>query len=241
MPSNGIKPIIIGFGFKAKRGKDTAVHAIINARGGEYDIRSYAFADALRKEVHESCVEEWKNVHPNDYVFDADPIDVVSVVCSKLGLPVDRNAVREPGYCFTKQRELYQWWGTEYRRKQNPFYWVNALRKTIEKEDPQIALISDIRFRNEISYIHSFEGYTVKVDRENYKETLSSSQSSHLSETELDNVPLKIWDYEMVTQNGDLEGAKQLAVKTFDKIIDSLKCPEMDAMLEYQKLIGATT
>ena len=48
--------LIIAFGHKAENGKDTAVQAIIEARDknlgrGEYTIKRYGFADALKAEV----------------------------------------------------------------------------------------------------------------------------------------------------------------------------------------------
>src|SRR5271156_4899474 len=52
------KMLLIGFGYKARRGKDTAISAILEARSHLRDIRRYAFADALRDEVHAAMREE---------------------------------------------------------------------------------------------------------------------------------------------------------------------------------------
>ena len=41
----------IGFGYRARSGKDTAVAEIIKQRSKVYDIRKYSFADALRPKL----------------------------------------------------------------------------------------------------------------------------------------------------------------------------------------------
>jgi hypothetical protein len=236
--------VIIGLGYKAKMGKDTAVNAILEARGGQYDIRRYAFADTLREEVDAAMFDNW--VHHSEkngeIVFDApSPLRLAENLCDKVGVPFDPNAQIEPGYPFTKQRALYQWWGTEYRRAADPFYWLNKLRARIERDRPKIALITDVRFRNEVTYIRSFEGYTVKVERAGYDNGLTSSQTKHVSEVELDSAPADIWTHNLVTQEGDIEGAKRAAVELFDGIMTSLTFPLMDQILAHPEAYGAVT
>lgn len=231
-----VKPtVIIGFGYKARRGKDTAVQAIMEGRGGEYDIRRYAFGDALREEVIEAA---------KDYPFDPNgwapsPLAVAKWLCDKYRVAFDPTAHVEPGYPFTKQRALYQWWGTEYRRAKDPFYWVRKLRERIDRERPKFALITDVRFRNELSYIRSMEGYTVRVERAGYEETMTSTQTKHVSEVGLDSAPESVWTHNLITQEGDLVGAKLQAVSMFDSIVESLSFPLIDQILAQPQAFGA--
>lgn len=43
--------VIIGFGNKCRSGKDTAISTIISERGHLFNIKRYAFADALKEEI----------------------------------------------------------------------------------------------------------------------------------------------------------------------------------------------
>jgi hypothetical protein len=226
-------PVIIGFGFKAKRGKDTAVDSIIESRGGQYDIRRYAFADALREEVEGAAFDRWVQDYPNvpyNTALKTSPLAVAHNLCLSLGLPFDDAAVVEPSYPLTKQRALYQWFGTEHRRSKDPFYWVRKLRTRIESDNPKFALISDVRFRNELAYIRSVEGYTVKVDRPSHEDTLTSGQQSHASEVELDSAPADVWTHTLYNM-GTLEDFKLRAVGLFDEIVASLSFPLIDELL----------
>ena len=62
--------VIIGFGHKMRSGKDTAVAAIIRERGSKFDIRRYAFADALKEEVagreFELCMKHGVQYDPDN-------------------------------------------------------------------------------------------------------------------------------------------------------------------------------
>ena len=64
--------LLIGFGHRARQGKSTAVTAMLNAPflSLEVNIRAYAFADALKREVRRACatfggqfalIEAWKD------------------------------------------------------------------------------------------------------------------------------------------------------------------------------------
>lgn len=135
--------LIIGFGHKARQGKNTAALAVLNALPLDKSARMFAYADALRKEVQQAD-------------FEAGGVRelIERMDCPKLVVP-------ECG----KQRTLYQWWGTDYRRAQDPDYWVKRLLETLEREQPDIALITDVRFPNEADAIHAAGGYLVQVVR----------------------------------------------------------------------------
>jgi hypothetical protein len=227
-----IDSVVIGFGFRARSGKDTAVAEIIKQRGlvngssgydvrkwapaelqdaqkERYDIRRYAFADALKREVNAAAIAAggMENMFlPNrrfamckgyymafpDWV-QYDPANPMDDPMSPLG----------------KQRSLLQFWGAEYRRAQDPDYWVRQLANTIELEKPQIALISDVRFPNELEFVRKY-GEAVRVDR------AGLPPSTHASETAL--ADTEDWSI-ILENNGTLEEFKEGAVTAFDELM----------------------
>jgi hypothetical protein len=223
--------VVIGFGHRARSGKDTAVAEIIKQRGmkmpsGEmhegtpdsfigrgsgyngFDIRKYSFADALCAEVTAAML----SAGGMDKLFKTDLF--VQKNGNFVTLPqwvldgYEVNPEVNELYPFGKQRTLLQWWGTEYRRSIDPNYWVKQLAERIEKENPAYALIADMRFPNEMAYVKQ-HGFAVLVDRPGLP------PSTHASETALDNV--EGWDY-ILDNSGSLEKLLEGAVTLFDDI-----------------------
>jgi deoxynucleotide monophosphate kinase-like protein len=114
-------------------------------------------------------------------------------------------------YPFGKHRTLYQWWGTEYRRSIDADYWVRQLAQSIELDKPQIALIDDMRFPNEMAWIKQY-GETVRVDRDGLP------PSTHASETALADTSPEDWSI-VLENNGTLEEFKEGAVTVFDELL----------------------
>ena len=189
----------MGFGHKARQGKDVACQTIVEAFKDRYDIRHYSFGNELKKEVNGLDQFEW---------------------CLKLGVQYDINPPMNDPLCQTrhgKQGPLLQKYGTEYRRAQDNFYWVKKLRAMLEAEQPQIALISDVRFPNEMMFCKAFGGFTVKVSRYGYTDL--SRDPNHISETALDNAK---FDYEIQVLDGELDQLKKDAVTVMGLIISSM-------------------
>jgi len=74
-------------------------------------------------------------------------------------------------------REFMQFLGTDVMRKMYKDIWVNSLMKKIEEDNPKIALISDVRFDNEIKKIKDELGIVIGLKRDIYK-----SKDKHSSE-----------------------------------------------------------
>lgn len=211
-----METLILSFGYKARRGKGTAVQTIIAARGGQYDIREYSFAHALKLEVNQAAEAHggmlglftaMASQLPNNVQYDPQP-DMTDPLCP-LG----------------KQRALLQWWGTEFRRRQDPFYWVKKLRNQIRDEQPRVGLIGDMRFLNEFAWVkQNQDNRVIRLDRVGFEESqlITSTQSKHQSECELDAIPAKGWDYILAVADGDVEGLKRDAVFIFDHVVESL-------------------
>jgi hypothetical protein len=230
------KTVIIALGYKARHGKDEAVKSIVAARSGKYDVRRYAFADVLKEEVNAAAqaaggmlelfkqggVTEGEGLDKN---FEPFPSWVI----------YDTDADMTDPLCpLGKQRTLLQWWGTEYRRDQDSYYWVKLLQKKLEEEKPTVALISDLRFPNEVSWVNANKGYVVRVDRIGYK----PSVLGHQSEEQLNWMADEDWHYILQVADGDIEELKRDAVVIFDHVIENLTPPDLSEIERFVAIPG---
>ncbi len=188
-------PILIGLGHKARNGKDTVASHIKNTFGEKYNIELTSFGKLLKDEVNE--------------------VDQLAF-CMEMGIPYNFEIDMSDPLCQTKhgkQAPLQQWWGTEYRRKQNPFYWVNKAEEIYQNSTADFLIFSDVRFKNEHLWITSKRGYKVKVVREGFVD--KTRDPNHLSEIDLDYAS---WDYEIHRGEGELAGLKEDSLEVFDLI-----------------------
>jgi hypothetical protein len=92
---------------------------------------------------------------------------------------------------------------------------VRKLQERLKKEKPQIALIADVRFPNEMKWIKDNHGECVRVDRPDLPPL---TKDSHYSELALANVPDEDWTRILVNNRG-LEHFKANAVDAFDTLM----------------------
>jgi len=202
--------MVVGFGAKARQGKNTAVSTIFDAYRHQYKIFVAGFGDALKEEV---------NALPDQYE-----------ACLRLGVAYDFNPDLTDPLCASKhgkQSKLLQAWG-QLRRQENPFYWVNKVRDKILAAQPQIVLIHDVRFRNEFYFVKSVGGYCVRVRRQGFVDL--SRDPNHISETDLDNAP---FDVDINVLDGELDQLKRDAITVFDLLIqhETPVIPEMEGVV----------
>lgn len=198
-----IQSVIIGFGHRMRVGKDTACQAILRERSGQYNIQQCSFAKALKQEVTEAAGASggmqnlfYTAFFPDWVKFDSDaPMD-------DLDCPLG------------KQRLLLQYWGV-WRREEDPDYWVKQVAEQIAKDKPDIALISDMRFENEMALVQRY-GEAVRIDRPSVR-----SPNSHISEEALASVPDDKWDA-VLTNDCDLETFRKRAVTMFDVLMNTV-------------------
>lgn len=203
-----MKTIIIGVGVRARSGKDTIVKHLIETYNNKYDMRRYAFGDALKEELYDVLLDPlhkyWEMT--GEYFTLPHPAVRFATRQEKLAWIEENRSVLVP------HMQLY---GTEFTRARDPFYWVRALDKRLKKEEPQFALISDVRFRNEFLYAKAHKGFTVKCVRLGF--TDPSRDANHASETELDNA---MFDWTIEVQDGAVEELCQDAVTVFESILE---------------------
>ncbi len=78
-------------------------------------------------------------------------------------------------------REVLQCVGTDFFRKIYKNIWVDACLRQIQEDGSELALISDVRFKNEISSIQNQSGFVVGLKRNPVK-----SRDKHSSETAIE-------------------------------------------------------
>jgi hypothetical protein len=231
--------IIIGLGHKKRRGKDTLAQFWMKARGKSVRIKRYAFADALKQEVSEAIVNIMINHNGGKPYTDAEnflvkiqrrigreqrivdrylknPQCAVELLCDWASVPYDPNPPMDPPMddplCpYGKQRALLQWWGSEYRRAQDPDYWVRKLEDTLIAERPgvDVAVITDMRFPNEFELVQYLGGIPIRLDRPGYPD-----DDTHQSETALNNFP-----FHYVISGSTVTELKTNGLALFDQIV----------------------
>jgi len=209
--------LLLGFGNKARQGKDSCANAIRNYYETHYvhvqkhglNIRPirvgiFKFATALYQEVN-----DWLKVTTQDglefsplghYVVPPDASNNFTHRQIPDWVQPDPNAEVSPLAPYGKHPKLLQWWGTEYRRAQDTDYWVKKCVDSIPA-NLDIAMITDVRFPNEAEAVKQRGGYNVNIQR--LREDGSIFYSSdrpvdHPSETALDGWN---WDFYIKTKN----------------------------------------
>ena len=79
-------------------------------------------------------------------------------------------------------REVLQHVGTDIFRSLNENVWIDSCFRQIEEENPELALISDVRFKNEIKGIQDRGGFVIGLTRGSAKR---KKKDNHASETEI--------------------------------------------------------
>lgn len=228
-----IESLIFGYGHRARSGKDTAAAYVRSMRGGRcvcngvghehhgYDIRIYSFAGELKREVNENAMRSGGMIK----LFDNGLRDEVGGFVQENGnilrLPewvqYEENPDMSDPLCpYGKQRTLLQWWGTEYRRSINEHYWTNKLAKRIAEDKPEIALVTDVRFPNEVRFVQKY-GEVIKVDRPGLP-SLQGAAGVHASEKAL--ADFDGWD-DVIKNDSDLETFKERVLFSFDMLMST--------------------
>ncbi|MFZ7338100.1 hypothetical protein ACLS0R_17870 [Comamonas jiangduensis] len=177
-------PTIIGLTGANGAGKDTVasmLQAALHRQNRKTAI--VAFADALYQEVARAfnCTIEQLQLRSTK----EQPIKALMLsMCGDpwfhwsieqaCNVPVALDEPRSP-------RQILQWWGTEYRRTQNPQYWVQRFQKTAQAllaTEVQHVIVTDVRFADEAQCIRAMGGEVWCVHRHNHQ----PAGTGHISE-----------------------------------------------------------
>lgn len=156
-------------------------------------VKLYSFADILK----ELCIEllgvseeqcygtDMQKDSPTHLLWENMP-GVITTTKPKETKANDKFVYHAPGPMTG--REVLQFVGTEIFRRMSTNIWANATVNKILSEQPELAIITDCRFPNEVEAVQAAGGKVVRLLRDNGK------GDTHLSETALDNYPLEKYD-----------------------------------------------
>jgi len=199
--------MIIGFAGKAASGKTTAAKHLL--KQSTLNIVILPMAQMLREEVENFIrqvgAEKYVPLVYGDQndkvrVFYIDEQRALKECPHWSGFIADHHDIQDQsGQSALSVRRILQWWGTEYRRAQDPDYWTKAWEKKLTDYDLSSThiLVDDVRFINELNVIQKHGGIFIKIERPGF-----NGANNHSSENSLDGYD----DWNLSIQNdGSLE------------------------------------
>lgn len=181
--------ILIGMAGAAGSGKDAVADYLVQ----RYGFVKFSFSDALYREVtaafglpDDSLLRdrETKEVATPLLALENCADDDFEAVVREMFAPED-HTVRTPH----SPRQILQWWGTQYRRAQDPDYWIAQAEQWLVRvheitrypeHRPQLFVNTSVRFPNEHAWIKELEGNVWHLRRE-----AATCVAAHVSETPL--------------------------------------------------------
>jgi hypothetical protein len=150
---------IIAFSGRKQSGKSTSgeyVQHLISSIDPMIDIRTYSFADPLKKNI---CMDLLGLTNVQCYGTDEDKNSLTSLFWENM-----------PGYNgqlrgLMTAREVMEYVGTKMFRRMKDKIWVEATLHQIQKDNADIALLLDNRFPNEVDPILEAGGYVIRLTR----------------------------------------------------------------------------
>jgi len=194
-------------------GKTTAADFMINELTKEdCDAFKYSFADVLK----EFCIKNNWIKYEQAYGTDKEKNSNTKLIWNNM--PRVDTSKEYPSRNMTA-REVLQFIGTDIFRKIDPDIWVNLLLNKINKEYeeyamPDISIIDDCRFPNEISLLKQYGAKVIYLTRKIHKD-------DHISENLLSKIDKDQFDFIINNQNYSLEQlekeVKSIRKKMFDE------------------------
>lgn len=202
------KIILLGFGHRARNGKDTVANMLKEKLD---NVEIIHWADGVYEEcinansTYPLIVQEFVTKTKSYYSVLQDKKTGDRFAISSQTDPylhkifMDRKITEYQGMDL-KDAEILQFWGTNYRRTFcDKDYWVNLTinkaRDIAEKMSSGFILIPDTRFKNEVDSIRMNGGYYIKVIRTKKDGTQFISDDrdpTHPSEAELNDYPAEV-------------------------------------------------
>lgn len=156
-------------------------------------VKLYSFADHLKWicvklfNIPEECVfgtDEQKNQLQDHLLWENMPKAINSTIMKKMIKAPD--AIRSFDWKEGPMtaREFMQFFGTDVCRKMYEPVWVDSCLQEIKKEQPELAIIADVRFPNEAKAIEKAGGTLLRLTRHVFKD-------EHSSEKALDEYPFE--------------------------------------------------
>lgn len=149
---------IIAFSGRKQSGKSTAgeyIQNLIYSIDPKINVNTYSFADPLKN----MCVNLLGLTPQQCWGSDEDKNSLTSLLWENM-----------PGYTGDLKgqmtaREVMEYVGTKLFRRMKDKIWVEATLNEIQKNKPDIALLLDNRFPNEVDPILDAGGYVIRLTK----------------------------------------------------------------------------
>lgn len=188
-----MKRIVVAMTGYASTGKDTVADLLVT----HLCFRKLAFADALRAEVSNGFnIELSYLVHPSTkshpmsaLAMRKAPLGFLAAVALATGnIPRDGEGQIAAEWLDQPRspRQILQWWGTEYRRRQHEHYWSRQLMQRVldaMHDGASRFVITDCRFKNEADTVRALDGKIWQVKRPGINDA-TTSEGAHVSATD---------------------------------------------------------
>lgn len=192
---------IIAFAGRKQSGKTTCSEYIAKYFNGTIapfnKAKIYNFADPLKKDI---CMNILGLTYEQCYGDDNNKNELTNIVWNDVRLTA---------------REVMQFVGTDIFRKMKTDVWAGATINKIQQERPELAIIADCRFPNEVEAVKNAGGLVIKLNRNPFN-------SDHTSEKALDNDVYPAANFDLVIYNDILTIPEQNRV-----VVDFLKKKEV--------------
>jgi hypothetical protein len=175
-------------------------------------VKNYSFADILKKDV---CIKIFGLTHEQCFGTDADKSTPTHLLWENMPGIISNDDAKHYSDWKTlglvehadgpmTAREVLQYVGTEIFRKMYHNVWADALIRQIIKEDSSYALISDVRFPNEVQAIKDAGGKVLRLTR-----NPAGDSDVHESETALDKENFDWSKFDEVLDNAHMNVSEQ--------------------------------
>lgn len=175
---------IVAFAGRKQSGKTTCSQAVIKV-APPLSSKLYNFADPLKQDI---CMGILGMSYEQCYGDDIDKNTPTGLIWEGQNLTA---------------REVMQFVGTDVFRKMKHDVWAGATINKIQTEQPDIAVIADCRFPNEVEAVKNAGGIVIKLTRNPYN-------SDHSSETALDPDNYDSSNFDLVLDNHDISIDEQI-------------------------------
>jgi hypothetical protein len=175
---------IIAFAGRKQSGKTTCSEFVAKYFNGSIEpfngAKIYNFADPLKKDI---CINILGMTYDQCYGSDDQKNELVDCYWDGKQLSA---------------REVMQVVGTDIFRKMKQDVWAGATIIKIQKEKPELAIIADCRFPNEVESVKRAGGIVIKLKRNPYN-------SNHTSETALDEINYPVSNFDLIVYNDNIK------------------------------------
>jgi hypothetical protein len=142
-------------------------------------VKIYNFADILKTDI---CIDMLGLTYDQCYGTDDNKNEMTNIVWNDKKLSA---------------RDVMQVVGTDIFRKLDTNVWVRSTINKIIRDKPDLAVITDCRFPNEVDSIKQSGGKVIRLTRNPF-------QSDHISETVLDKDSYDWSNFDYVVDNSDV-------------------------------------